>query len=173
MSHATMSTDECQQRSQMQMDLFTNTISLLHSQIASINDKLGSQDKKRAPTAPPPIVSHRGLGSMPPLATPAPRAGDPASYDQSPGEWAAGLMKVMREERNCGMASNVYGQFVDDIEKTESAQSSVIIGEPRPLPSPAPPDNLTADQAEGAHCGKSLQLLLRHWRRLTHARRST
>ena len=70
------------------------------------------------------------------------------AYDQDRQHWAAGAMKSMREERNCGMSSNVFGDFVEEVERTESAQSSIVLQSPDPLagqirvlPSPAPPDD--------------------------------
>ena len=102
------------ERQRVAFEAFANTMSLLHGQIAAINDRL---DKQGAPQAPP-VASHRGFGSLPLVSPPSMIAQDAvgdaiASMDENPSEWAAGLLKVMREERNCGMASDVYATVVD------------------------------------------------------------
>ena len=111
--------DDMNRRNEIAFQTFANTMSLLHSQIASINKRLDEQTRTKDP---PIVVSHRGLGAFPQApsspASSEPAPGDPVTkYEQSPGEWAAGLMKAMRESRNCGIASNVYGNFVDEIEQ--------------------------------------------------------
>ena len=71
-----------------------------------------------------------------------PSPGDPVAYEEDPSQWAAGLIKSMREPRNCGIASDMYSGFVDEIEKIESQQSSIVI--PTSLAPPAPPDDAAA-----------------------------
>ena len=107
-------------RNEIAFQTFANTMTLIHSQIASINQRLDEQ-QARSKDAPV-IVSHRGFGALPQAppspADSAPAPGDPvARYDQARGDSAAGLMKAMRESRNCGIASNVYSEFVDEIEQ--------------------------------------------------------
>ena len=128
-------------RHRIAYETFVNTMSLIHGQIASINDRL---DKHLVPLAPT-VVSHRGPGAIAaPVAggqTASNAPGDPiALYDDARGEWAAGLLKSMRETRNCGLASDVYANFVDEVEKAESNQSSIIIqNEIGLLPTPSNP----------------------------------
>ena len=103
MSHASSvgDIDDNERRHRMAFETFVDTMSLIHTQIASINDRLDKQERQQ----PTPVISHRGYGSLPiasPTAvSPTGAPGDPvARYDDARGEWAAGLLKVMREERN-------------------------------------------------------------------------
>ena len=150
----THASDEMNLRTQSQMESVLSTVSLMHGQIASLADRIDNRDNPQ-PTPPtaPPVVSHRGIGAIAPApslpASSCHITGDPVTkYEDGKGEWSANLLNTMREERNCGMSSNIYANFVDEIELTESAQSSIIIdvaSDPMPrLRSPAPPDDYAA-----------------------------
>ena len=56
---------------EMAFQSFSHTMTLIHSQIADINRRLDAQDKS-VMTESRVIVSHRGLGSVPQLASPVP-----------------------------------------------------------------------------------------------------
>ena len=138
-----VSVDEMSERYQKTFETFQSTMSTIHSQIARLNERLDAQDRERphaaAPAQPAPaVVSHRGIGSLPPAAKPV-SPGDPETYEQDRQQWAAQTMKSMREDRNCGLASNVYADFVEEIERTESTQSSIIIQQPMPIHSSGEP----------------------------------
>ena len=105
-----------EERMNLQMQQFHSTLTMIHAQIGSVNDRLDARDAGRstgmAPAQPPPpVVSHRGFGSLPPrAAAPAQTAqavspssgepGDPVSYDADRQQWAAQTLKAMREQRN-------------------------------------------------------------------------
>ena len=146
---------EFSQRSEMQFQMLTRTIATTHAQIADINEAIGRDTSltAKAPAPPPPVVSHRGPGALPtahvaPAQPAQASAGDPMKYEESRGEWAAGLLKSMREARNCGMSSNIYTDFAQEIEETESRQSSIVL--PSALPTPSVPLSITAPLAEAA-----------------------
>ena len=71
-----------QRRQQDQLNVLTNNLSLVRAQISSLNSKVGIQNPlaSQAPTAPPPVVSHRGPG-----AVVANQPDSPASEATEPG----------------------------------------------------------------------------------------